>query len=79
MVDGEVSPLSPPPPPREDCGVEGALEVDGSFKVCLCACEKESYCSLEKRISHSLLGQGVCVPPRKLMLRLSHIYRKDFA
>ena len=35
VVDGEASPLSPPPPPREACGVEGALEEDGSFKVCV--------------------------------------------
>ena len=41
MVEGESSPLSPAPP-REDCGVEGALEVDGSFRVCLCACEVAS-------------------------------------
>jgi len=36
-VEAVASPFSPPPPPTlKDCGVLGALEEEGSFKVCVC-------------------------------------------
>ena len=47
-MEAEASPFSPPPPPTlKDCGVLGALEEEGSFKVCVgvvCGCVSTCTC-----------------------------------